>query len=197
MSTNDGEPENQWASLPGEPASAGEAPPARSRFGPVAARTVAPALAALLVGGGGVFVLDHRSGAFANADGTSAAAFGFPDGNRDGGGFGGGVSGEERVQGTVTATGASSITIRSSTGATATYSVNATSQIVRNGSSATLADVRVGDTIFVHLVPSSSGGYVVERLFAGTSATGGDGGFGPPPSSGGTTGGTAPGVSIQ
>jgi hypothetical protein len=92
------------------------------------------------------------------------------------------------LQGTVTAKTSGSITVKSSSG-TATYVVNATTEIVRNGQQATLSAVKVGDPVFVHVYPSSSGQMLVERLFAGTSAT--DPGFGP---SGGTspTSGTAP-----
>jgi hypothetical protein len=84
----------------------------------------------------------------------------------------------------VTAKTATSVTVKSSSG-TATYTVNATTQIIRNGQAATLADVEVGDPVQVHVYPSSSGQMLVERLLAGSSASGGD--FGPPGS--GTSGG--------
>jgi hypothetical protein len=51
--------------------------------------------------------------------------------------------------------------------------VDASSQIVRNGQVATLAAVRVGDPVLVHVYPSSSGRLTVERLFATGSASGG------------------------
>ena len=84
------------------------------------------------------------------------------------------------------------MTLRS-TGGTATYTVNDTTQIVRNGQTATLAAVQVGDPVLVHVYPSSSGQLLVERLFAGSSAgDGGPGGLAPPGSGppGSDSGGT-------
>ncbi|HZT15614.1 MAG TPA: hypothetical protein VFA19_06660 [Gaiellaceae bacterium] len=148
------------------------------RFGGLA-KVAGPVVAALLVGGGAVFAVEHHSSPSASA-GSAPAAFGT---GGPGSGGPGGVAGEQHVRGTVAAKSASSVTVRSSNGATATYVVNVTTQIVRNGKTATLADVKVGDPVFVHVYPSSSGRLLVERLFAGSSASGGgEGGFGPPPS---------------
>ena len=91
---------------------------------------------------------------------------------------GGSVAGEQHIQGTVTATTATTLTVKSSS-ATTTYTVNATTEIIRNGKSAMLAGIKVGDPVMVHVFPSSSGTMLVERLMAGTSASDG-GGFGPP-----------------
>src|SRR5437870_2549026 len=52
------------------------------------------AAAALLVGGGAVFAIDHGSGSSASAASNGPTAFGGP---------GGGVAGEQRLQGTITA----------------------------------------------------------------------------------------------
>jgi len=156
---------------------------ARSRSGG-AARFVAPVVAAFLVGGGVVFALQHHSSSSAGT-GNAAAALGGSQGV--GGPGGGGVAGEQHIQGTVTAKTSSSVTVKSSSG-TATYAVNATSEITRNGQTATLAAVQVGDPVLAHVYPASSGQMLVERLFAGTSASdAGPGGLGPPPRSGGTT----------
>src|SRR5579885_2560926 len=135
------------------------------RFGGLA-KVAGPVVAALLVGGGAVFAVEHHSSPSASA-GSAPAGF----------------AGEQHVRGTVAAKSASSVSFMSSNGATATYVVNVTTQIVRNGKTATLADGKVADPVFVHVYPSSSGRLLVERLFAGSSASGGgEGGFGPPPS---------------
>jgi hypothetical protein len=74
---------------------------------------------------------------------------------------------------------ATTVTVKSSSG-TATYTVDGSSQVVRDGQAATLAAVKAGDPVFVHVYPSG-GKLLVERLFAGSSAGGGPGGgFGPP-----------------
>ena len=154
-------------------------PPARSTR---LARTAAPVLAALLVGGGAVFALVHGSGSSTASAGNRPARLGAGPGGA--GGPGGGVAGEQHVQGTVTAKTSDSVTVRSAAG-TATYTVGVTTEILRNGSSATLADVRVGEPVLVHVLPSSTGRKVVERLFAGTLRSGGPG---PGPPGGATTG---------
>jgi hypothetical protein len=155
-----------------------------------------PVAAALIVGLGAGYALNDVT---SSNGGSPGGQRGFPtalQGNGPGGfsqgappqgGFGG-VQGEERIQGTVAATTGSTITVRSSTGTTATYTVDSTSQIVSNGQSGTLADVKVGDTVFVHVVPGSSGNKVVERLFVGTLPQGGPGGA--PPGSDGQSGST-------
>ena len=116
------------------------------------------AAAALLVGGGAVFAIDHNSRSSAAAASNGPTAFG---------GRGGGVAGEQRLRGTIKAKTDSSITVESSTGSAATYAVNATSQIEVNGRDASLSDVEVGDSVFVHVYPSASGAMLVERLFDG------------------------------
>src|SRR4051795_12228495 len=88
---------------------------------------------------------------------------GFPSGQFAGGR--GGVDGEQRLSGTVTAVSASGVTIRTSSGTTA-YPVTAQTEIVRNGALASLSAVRAGDNVFVHLIPANGSSYVVERLFA-------------------------------
>src|SRR5207244_8323927 len=116
-------------------------------------RRIAPVIAASIVAGGvAYFAVDHHSSSTASA-------------------------GEQRIQGTVTAKTAGTVTVKSTSG-TATYVVNVTSEIVRNGQRATLAAIKVGDAVFVHVFPSSSGQILVERLFAGSSATSGP--VGPP-----------------
>jgi hypothetical protein len=174
---------------PARPSSpGGSARPAGYR---TAAKTAALVAAGLLVGGGVVFAAVHPSGPSSGSNANAAARGNGSIGTGSGQGFaggppGGGIAGEQHIQGTLTAKTDSAITVRSSTG-TATYLVNATTEIVRDGQSTTLAAVKVGDSVFVHVYPSSSGQMLVERLFAGTSATAGPPGFGTPPTSGSST----------
>jgi hypothetical protein len=53
--------------------------------------------------------------------------------------------------------------------------VNATSQIEVNGRNASLSEVKVGDSLFVHVYPSASDAMLVERLFDGELPSGGPG----------------------
>jgi hypothetical protein len=89
----------------------------------------------------------------------------------------GGLDGEQRVQGTLTSVGSSSVTVSTSAGS-ATYKVNGSTQIVRNGQMASLSDLKAGEAVFLH-VYTSGGTLLAERLFAGTSPMGGFPG-GPP-----------------
>ena len=93
------------------------------------------------------------------------------DGQGFGGqGFGGqgfgGRADEQRVSGTVTAVGASSVTVRLANGTSATYAVIATSDIVKDGARVSLSAIKAGDAVFLHVYPSN-GRTVVEHLFAG------------------------------
>jgi hypothetical protein len=119
----------------------------------------------------------------ANAGPGNGAAIGQPpgagNGRLPGGQAPGGLAGEQRVSGTVTAVGSSSVTVRTSSGA-ATYAVTSASQIIRNGQSVSLSAVQAGDAVFAHVYPVN-GKMTVERLFAGTSATANNGPGGPPP----------------
>jgi hypothetical protein len=182
-------PDDVWEP-PAQPgATGGHARPAGRR---IAAKTAALVAAGLLVGGGVVFAAVHKSGSSAGSNaaaaGTANGAIAGAQGFQGGPAGGGGVAGEQHIQGTVTAKTSGSITVKSSSGA-ATYVVNATTEIVRNGQQATLSAVKVGDAVFVHVYPSSSGRMLVERLFAGTSATSPAVG---PPGGAPTTTGTAP-----
>ncbi len=186
-----------------DPYAAAPQPPTDGRGlrpGVVRATMAASLVAAGLVVGGGIgFVAGHASG---SGSGTSSTAFQIPDGAFGGEGFGaqggsrgfgsggpGGVAGEEHLQGTLTRVGSDSITVRTASG-TATYQVDGSTQIVRNGQAATLSALRTGEQVLVHVYPSSSGGrLVVERILAGTLPAYGDGhGFGHDGSSDDSTG---------
>jgi len=85
--------------------------------------------------------------------------------------------------GTISSVGSASITVKATDGTSTKVPVNGTTQIVRNGAIASLAALRSGDQVLVHVIPSGSS-TVAERIFAGTSATGRFGG--PPPGQQGT-----------
>jgi hypothetical protein len=156
-----------WLMTPaaGEPA---RPPRARRRASSVIGLVVAGAVA----GGVGVAALQNHLSAAAPAGSAVNGGITGPgvDGGGRGGGFAGpgGVAGEQRLTGTLTAVGSSTVTVRTG-GATATYDVDGATQIVRNGAETTLRGLRVGDPVLVHVIPSASGSvHRVERIFAGT-----------------------------
>jgi hypothetical protein len=75
-----------------------------------------------------------------------------------------------------------SVTVKTSAGAH-TYQVNSQTEIVKNGTAASLSQLKAGDTVLVHVYPSG-GQTVVERIFAGQLPTFDDHGGGPPPTAG-------------
>ena len=119
---------------------------------------------------------------------AGASGQGFRGGPPPGGGFGGpggGVAGETRLSGTLSAVGVSSITVKAADGTSTTVPVNGTTEIINNGASASLSVLSSGEQVLVHVVPSGSG-TVAERIFAGT----GTGAGAPPPGPQGQTGAT-------
>jgi hypothetical protein len=180
----DGAPAAETTILDSHPA---EAKPSR-RPSATTTRMAALLAAAALAGGGVTYALTQGS-----ADSTTPVASstgqlpgtGTQDGTGTvpqgpGGGFGGGpggVDGEQRIVGTLTGVGDSSITVTTSSGEQ-TYQVSDATEIAKDGAQASLSDLSTGETVLVHLIPSSSGStaasdLVVERIIAGT------GGFGP------------------
>ena len=137
---------------------------------PTSRRTLATA-AALLVAGvvlGTLGVAAVQSARHGSAT-TPTAAVGAPQGTDSQSGQGG-FDGEQRLQGTVTAIGAGSITVQTS-GGTATYVVNAETDIRRDGVPAQLSELRAGDAVLVHVYPSG-GASVAERVLVTTTGTG-------------------------
>jgi hypothetical protein len=77
-------------------------------------RRIAPVIAASIVAGGVAYFAVQHSSSTASA-GVAPAAYGAPPNGPDG--FGGGrVAGEQRIQGTVTAKTAGTVTIKSASG---------------------------------------------------------------------------------
>jgi hypothetical protein len=143
--------------------------------------------AGLVVGGGVAYAAGHHSSASPSRNGFARGPMSMgemPDR------LGGGVTGEQHIQGTVTAKTTTSVTVKTASGTT-TYPVTSTTQIVRDGQTVTMSAIKVGDAVLLHVLPATAGnGKVVERLLAGTSAIEtGPGGFGIP---GGGPGGVPP-----
>lgn len=183
-------------SHPSESTSAGESPAERRGRGRLAMVGLLAAGAA--VGAIAVTQINHHSSASTTTSsslpvagtGQGPGATGQAPGTNDGGQLpgagpvqggpgGGGLDAEQRLAGTVTSVGSSSVTVKTSSG-TATYRVTSASEIVRNGQAVSLSAIKSGDAVFVHVYPSDSA-MVIERLFAGTSATAGKVPVGPPP----------------
>jgi len=154
---------------------------------------------ALVAGTGVGYALNERTGSelgtpiglAARADLSDRSDGGSQGGGQPPGGFGsdGRMFGGERVQGTVSATTDSTITVESTSG-TATYAVDSSTRIIVNGQSGTLSDVPVGETVSLLAEQSSSGDDVVRLLFVGAMPQGGPGQ--PPPN-----GGQFPGASAS
>jgi hypothetical protein len=109
------------------------------------------------------------------------------------GGFGapGGMAGEEHVQGTVAGVSGSTLKVTTGSGTTS-YTVSSSTQVLRNGQTATLSQLKTGDPVVVHVI-TSNGSTFVERVIAGTMTQGfpgGPGGFAP----GGQSGSAPSGV---
>jgi hypothetical protein len=159
-----------WLSIP-EP-ERHDPPRGERRRGPAAAaKTLVLVVVGVLAGGGIAYAAGHHS-----AGDESAGIVQAPAGAPGAGPVG--RAGEQHITGTLTAVGSSSVTVKTPAG-TATYTVDAATQIVRDGASATLSQLRVGDAVFLHVYPTSSGGRLhVERIFAGQLPSGGFGGPG-------------------
>jgi hypothetical protein len=156
------------------------AAPARGWRSITRTHKIVAVLAAGIIAAGGVAVA-AAAGSGASDDATTTNAAGPVPGGAQGfvgaGDGRGGVDGEQRVQGTVTGTTGSSVTVKATDGASATYTVTSDTQVVRDGTQASLSDVQVGDQVLVHVLPTTSGGHpLAERVFAGTLPAGG---FGP------------------
>ncbi|HVN13481.1 MAG TPA: hypothetical protein VMT69_15410 [Kineosporiaceae bacterium] len=96
-----------------------------------------------------------------------------------------GFQGEQRLVGTLTAVTSSNVTVESGPGS-GTYTITSTTQILRDGSPATAADLRVGDQVLVHVFPAANSDGVLERLIARSrSSSSGSGSDSPNP--GGTS----------
>ena len=181
------ETETDWLSEPATDEVASDS--AATSTTPIGRRTLAVRAGLLAVGAvvGGIVVTTVHHGSTST---TSPTSFGVPQGGTGqlapqggppggfSGGFGGGglsgggLSGEQRLSGTLVSVGSSTVTVRTSSG-TATYAVTSSTEIVRNGQVVAVTALKAGDPVLVHVYPSgSSSRLTVERLFAGSGLTG-------------------------
>lgn len=89
---------------------------------------------------------------------------------------------EEHVVGTLTAVTSTSVTVRSTAG-TATYTVDADTDVREDGEQVAVTALSAGEQVLVHVIPGAAGDYA-ERVLAGTSAAQGRGGPAGPPAGG-------------
>jgi hypothetical protein len=179
----------QWPTGPEEIAS-----PDRKPVGRAVALGAGLVLAGALVGTVGVSVVQAatRNTAATTTQPPAAAAqggtgtqavppgggFGGPTGGRFGGPQGGGVPGEQRITGTIASIGTSSVSVKTTSG-TSTYGVDGSTDIRRDGQTIALSSLTAGETVLLHVLPTSSGSAMyAERILAGTSF--GRGGGAPP-----------------
>jgi hypothetical protein len=158
--------------------------PDRARRG---AGVAALVLAGALIGGAAVAAVTHGSSGGTAASAQVGAGQGSPGqlgGSLPGQGGAagpGGLAGEQRVTGTLRSVGSSSIQLSTADG-TSTYPVTSATEIIQDGTAASLADLKSGETVLVHLVPTGTGSAMtVERIIAGDFSRGG---FGAVPGSG-------------
>jgi hypothetical protein len=161
------------------PASAAPAAAPRKNRGKVAA-----GVAALLIAVGGTtgYLVSHASA------GSSASAASTQQGG-PGGGTGdlGFQPTPYHLDGTITAIGTGTVTLRTTTGATTTYTVTSSTHLMANGSTATLSSFTVGDS--VRASTTTQGGTTLNDMVSGDL-----GGGTPPQGTAGTGTGTGTGA---
>src|SRR3954452_14755647 len=80
---------------------------------------------------------------------------GQPPAGAFGGGFRGGLPGEEHIVGTLTGVGAASVTVKSTNG-TATYPIESSTLLIKDGQRVSSPSaLTVGDTVVVHVYPQN------------------------------------------
>src|SRR4051794_31891919 len=116
---------------------------------------------------------------------------GQPPAGAFGGGFRGGLPGEEHIVGTLTGVGAASVTVKSTNG-TATYPVESSTLLIKDGQRVSSPSaLTVGDTVVVHVYPQNGSTHTEMVIDGAPTDRGGFGGpddnSGPDDSTGTTT----------
>jgi len=176
--------------------------PADGAPAPTRRRIPAPATAGWLVAGlvaGAVGVMALHSSHSTAATNPAAATGGLPGGSGSTGLTGpgpggsgpggsgpggtgpgglngaGGFAGEQRLMGTLTNVSGSTVTVATSSG-TASYTIDASTQLVKNGQPvSSLAAMSAGDTVVVHVYPLNGATHVervIDGVPGGTGTTG-------------------------
>jgi hypothetical protein len=147
----------EWHAAPHVPADRAPAAAPKKLNGKVAA-----GVAALLIAVGGTtgYLVSHAS-----SGGTSAASAqpGVPGGTAGGGlGF---QPTQYHLDGTITAVGTGTVTIRTTAGATTTYTVTSSTHLMSDGATVSLSAFRVGDV--VRGSTTTHGGTTLNDMVAG------------------------------
>jgi len=134
-------------------------------------------LAGLVIGALVVAMLHTSSST--NANGVPSA----PTANQAfGGRFGGGLPGEQRVIGTLTAVGSSSVTVKSASGAS-TYPIESGTLLVKDGRRvSSTSSMKPGDQVVVHVYPQNGSTHtemVIDGIPSGRGFGGNDDRGGP------------------
>ena len=116
---------------------------------------------------------------------------GQPPAGAFGGGFRGGLPGEEHIVGTLTGVGAASVTVRGTNG-TATYPIESSTLLIKDGQRVSSPSaLTVGDTVVVHVYPQNGSTHTEMVIDGAPTDRGGFGGpddnSGPDDSTGTTT----------
>jgi hypothetical protein len=137
--------------------------------------------AGLVAGAVGTFALGHHGSSTSTFPPAASNAQQVPGGTVQGGpmggfggpppGLGGGMAGEEHVQGTVAGVSGSTLKVTTGSGTTS-YTISSSTQVLRDGRAATLSQLESGDPVVVHVI-TSNGSTLVERVIAGTLSQGG------------------------
>jgi hypothetical protein len=147
---------------------------------------IAAGVAALLIAVGGTtgYLVSHATSSSATS--ATSSQQGGPGGAAGGGNLGFQPT-NYHLDGTITAIGNGNVTIKTSAGATTTYSVTSSTHLMANGSTATLSSFKVGDSVVGST--TTQGGTTLNDLVSGMGA-GTRGGTPPQGAAGAGTGST-------
>jgi hypothetical protein len=150
--------------------------------------TVVAGVAALLVAVGGTtgYLVSHASSGTATS--TASAQQGAHGGTPGGAGDLGFQPTQYRLDGTITAVGSGTVTIRTTSGTTTTYTVTSSTHLLSDGSTVPLSSFQVGDS--VRGSTTTQGGTTLDDLVAGDLGGGARTGTPPQDSTGTATQGT-------
>jgi hypothetical protein len=151
---------------------------------------IAAGVAALLIAVGGTtgYLVSHAASGSSTTSSTASAQQGGPGGTAGGAGGAGDLGFQPtqyRLDGTITAIGNGTVTIKLSSGTTTTYAVTSSTHLLANGSPGTLSSFNVGDT--VRASTTTQGGTTLNDMVSGAPGGGAQGGT-PPQGATGTTG---------
>ena len=159
---------------------------------------IAAGVAALLIAVGGTtgYLVSHASSGSTTT--AASAAQGGTAGTAGGPGAAGGAGGTGiqptayHLDGTITAIGNGTVTIKLTSGTTTTYTVTSSTRLMNNGATVALSSFKVGDS--VRGSTTTQGGTTLNDMVSGTFAGGGRGGTPPQGTAPQSTTGTGTGT---